>query len=736
MLQAPSSGDTITWNHLHGSAIGLALSQLLSQSQPYLVVAANHLQAQSIQSQIAFFTAGSSNQAMTPVDYFPDWETLPYDLLSPHPDITSKRISLLSRLPQGRAGMTITALPTLLQKLPPPSHFKPIEAELSVGKSYPLPRLRADLEHAGYHLVDRVSEHGQYNVRGSLIDYFASGSEYPLRIELCDDDIESLRYFDPETQVSIQKINATNMPVASEYPQNEAGIEHFRQAWRESFSGTAHKSPIYQNMSERTPVGGIEYYLPLFFDRLYSLFDYIPKKTIIITIGDLSAAIEQHWKLIQHREQQLSGNILRPLCPSRDLFFSNDELLQKINSFGHVTIQAANEKQFSEDTQHKHNHTKNDNQANTINFNSEPAPKLKLNLRSPQPLAPLQDFLNKKPSQVLITCQTAGRLQTMLDLLQTAQIPARPIDHWQLWLELVTENTAHPDPTIHLCTCELIEGLYLPEQALLVLTENELFANFVPQKRRRKAKTFDLGHTLTSLDELTLGAPVVHRQHGVGRYLGLETISTGEHNGEFMVLEYAEQTKVYVPIQSMDLISRYIGTDVDHAPLHHLGRAQWQKAKEKAAARIRDVAAELLITYSRRQAAKGFAFPAPDQHYRSFCAAFPFEETPDQITSIDAIIQDMCDERCMDRLICGDVGFGKTEVAMRAAFLAVMAGKQVAILVPTTLLANQHQRTFIDRFAGWPIKLAGLSRFQTTKQQNHTLVRTRDRKNRYRHRNA
>ena len=699
-----SPQDEALCTNLYGSTPGLLLSQLLASQRPYLIITRNQAQAHQLHDELRFFSKPEHHAL---IHYFPDWETLTYDRLSPHPDLVAQRIKLLCQLPRMQRGIIITSLATCMQRLQPACFFHSMGFELKVGAEYSLSRMRTELEHAGYNLVDQVNQHGEYAVRGAILDFFATGSELPIRVEWFDNEIESLRYFDHETQRSLEKITQTELLAAREYPLDDASIDRFRQNWRQQFSGAAHHAPVYQHISDGQVIAGAEYYLPLFFEKTSTLFDYLPENCHVVQTENLAAASIEHDTLLQHRYSQLCGDLLHPICPPDLLYLTSDQWQSECQARPGLKLIDHN--------------TDPNNSTRQIYFASKPAPKLNLNLRKTQPIAELITFLEKNPCHLLLACASPGREETMRDFLRQMNLDSQHQTCWQEFVATVCNDNIPSDSSIHTCQAALNRGIWLPDSKLIVLTEHELFANFVPQNRRRRTSKHQLGQVIDSLQQLAIGDAVVHQQHGIGRYRGLQIMTTGEHSGEFMVIEYAENSKVYVPIQTMHLVTRYIGADAEHAPLHHLGRKQWQKAKEKTAARIRDVAAELLEIYSKRQAATGFAFPAPATDYRAFCAAFPFEETPDQAAAIDAVCEDMCQARCMDRLVCGDVGFGKTEVAMRAAFLAVIGGKQVAMLVPTTLLANQHTRTFIERMLNWPIKIACLSRLQNPKQQQAIL---------------
>ncbi|MBS0350695.1 MAG: transcription-repair coupling factor [Proteobacteria bacterium] len=687
-----SHDQRIHWGNLNGSSLSLAVSCLTRQNQALILLIAPDIQtARRLETEVRFFTDG-----LVPCYYFPDWETLPYDHFSPHPDLVSERLFLLNRLLSLQQGVIISALPTLMQKVLPKQYLLSFTLSLSVDEILDLHRFRDRLNQAGYHSVNQVFEHGEYAIRGAIFDIFPMGSSSPYRIELFDDKIESIRSFDPETQCSVEKIAKLNLFPAREYPLTETSIQFFRQHWRAKFPGNPKESSLYENISEGMPAAGAEYYLPLFFEELNTFFDYLPEQTQIVCSHQLSEAAEKFWQEANNRYQQLRHDRQRPLCEPESLFLAPNEVFAKMKMLPQIQCHL---EPLTPKTGH-------------FNFDTQKPPLLPVDHKAKNPLNLLQNFLipiSEKPQiSVLFCAETTGRREILMELLSEIKLKPDTFHSWQQFLSAKS-------PTIGICVAPMDLGLWLKNPELILICESQLFGEQVQQRRLRKSARQDPATIIKNLTELQIGAPVVHSEHGVGRYLGLEQMSAGGQQGEYLKLEYSAGDKIYVPVTSLHLISRYTGADSDHAPLQKLGTKQWQNIKRKTAEQVRDVAAELLNIYSQRMAAPGHAFKKPDHAFLQFRRAFPFEETPDQTKAIDAVIEDMTATRCMDRLVCGDVGFGKTEVAMQAAFLAVQDGKQVAVLVPTTLLAEQHLHTFRDRFADSPVQIAAFSRMQTPK---------------------
>ena len=682
------------WGGLTGSATSLAISNLaITTQRPLLVITPDAHAATQLQRELNFFTA----HVDCPMMPFPDWETLPYDHFSPHQDIISERLFTLHRLPQLKQGIIIAALPTLMHRLPPKEYLSAHTFMLSKGETLDVTNTREQLIHAGYRVVGQVMEHGEFAVRGAIIDIYPMGSPLPYRIELLDNEVDSIRSFDQETQRSIEKIDKIHLLPAHEYPLNERAITHFRQAWRAKFSGDPQTAPIYQHISHSEAAPGVEYYLPLFYDQIATFFDYLTHQTQVVLLEGLHHAGEHFWQEIKHRFEQLRYDPSRPLCPPNEIFLSVEQTFQALKSFDQIKINAASLEK----------------KAGNVHFHTTPPPTLLVSSKASQPLLALQQFLNEflvdKTARVLFCAESMGRRETLIDLLKGITITLQSFTQWQQFLESKT--------TLGIIIAPLDTGLVLTAPKIAIITESQLFGEHILQRRLRKQHAVDPNLIIRNLTELNLGAPVVHMNHGVGRYIGLQIITTNGQDAEYLTLQYADNDKIYVPVSSLHFISRYTGADPEHAPLQKLGTKQWEKIKEKSLKQIRDVAAELLDIYGRRMATTGHAFTPPGKNYQLFAASFPFEATPDQQQAIHAVINDMTAARSMDRLICGDVGFGKTEVAMRAAFIATNDHKQVAILVPTTLLAEQHLHNFQDRFADWPVKIAAISRLRSPKER-------------------
>jgi transcription-repair coupling factor (superfamily II helicase) len=695
-------GQTVHWLGLYGSALGLAAGQAARRYRaPLLLLSADTPEANRLEYELRFFNGAAGNM---PVLSFPDWETLPYDSFSPHQDIISQRLETLYQLPALQRGILVVPISNLMNRLPPRRYLHAHSLILDVGDQLDLNAMRLRLEASGYRCVSQVMEHGEFAVRGSLLDLYPMGSRLPYRIDLFDDQVDSIRTFDPETQRSLDNENHIRLLPAREFPLTEEAITRFRQAYRLRFEGNPQRSTIYRDVSDGLAPPGIEYYLPLFFEHTESLLDYLSPDTLVITTPGAAAAAERFWREVNERHESLRHNPERPLLPPAEAFVQPAALETALAGFARISVDPF------VDTGVEHF---------TCRFATHAPPPLSIVARAEQPAEILMRFLHGFTGRVLFAAETAGRRETLLDLLKGHGLHPALFEDWQSFLD--------SDAPLGLTVAPLEQGLVLDEPRLAIISEAQLFGEQVLQRRRRKAaRTRDAEAVIRDLTELDFGAPVVHEDHGVGRYQGMQTLGIGGITTEFITIEYAGGDKLYVPVSSLHLISRYSGAAPEQAPLHKLGSDQWARAKRRAAEKVRDVAAELLDIYARRAARKGFAFAAPDAHYRAFAATFPFEETPDQQAAIDAVIDDVSHTQPMDRLVCGDVGFGKTEVAMRAAFIAVHNNKQVAVLVPTTLLAQQHYQNFQDRFADWPVKVASLSRFRSAKEQEAIMQGLRD----------
>jgi transcription-repair coupling factor (superfamily II helicase) len=692
----PAAAGKQHWGNLPGAAQSLAIAEAASAAKRFtLLLTADSQSAERLEQELKFFAPD------LPVLHFPDWETLPYDLFSPHQDIISQRIASLYRLPELEHGVLVVPITTALHRLAPTRFLLGSSLVLDVGQKLDVELMRTRLEASGYRYVDTVYEHGEFTVRGALIDLFPMGSKLPYRIDLFDDEIETLRTFEPETQRSIDKVDSVRLLPAKEFPLQKEAVTRFKARFRERFDVDFRRSPIFQDLNSGITPAGIEYYIPLFFEETSTLFDYLPQDTQVFSLPGIEQAAETFWKDVRNRYEERRVDPDRPLLPPDELFLPVEDCFARLKTWPRVV-------------------TSQDDVETGVGrerFPAQALPNLAIEAKASEPLAALSNFLNDFPGRVLFTAESAGRREVLLELLERLKLRPKTLDSWQEFVgskERLAITIAPLDEGL------LLEQTALDQTALALIAESPLFGQRVMQRRRREKRAD--GHSndavIKNLAELREGAPVVHIDHGVGRYLGLATLEVENQVAEFLMLAYAEEAKLYVPVANLHLIARYTGSDDELAPLHRLGSEAWQKAKRKAAEQVRDVAAELLDIYARRAAREGYAFADPKLDYETFSAGFPFEETPDQQTTIEAVRHDMLAPKPMDRLVCGDVGFGKTEVAMRAAFIAVHGGKQVAILVPTTLLAQQHYNSFRDRFADWPVTVEVMSRFKSAKEIN------------------
>ena len=681
----PTSPDQVLiWTGLTGCADSLTLANAISnENRVFVIITPDNQTALRIEHELAFFLDNSY-----PILHFPDWETLPYDVFSPLPEIISERLKTLALLPQTKRGALVVPITTLMHRLAPREHVLANSFAIKVGDDFNLELNRLKLESVGYQCVSQVYQHAEFAIRGAIVDLFPMGSKVPFRIELFDDEIESIRTFDPESQRSLDKIDQIQLFPAREFPITDESIKLFRQAFRNHFPNTSPKNSLYVDISKGITPSGIEYYLPLFVEQTANLFDYLPSSSILVLPEAFANYAQAFITEAQERFEQRKYDIERPILPPEQLFLSAEEILEKISEFARVRIQ----------------------HELVADHDCKQLPDLTINAKLGQPALNLQQFMLQHQGKILFVAESAGRREALIDKLRSYKISAKVIDGWQAFLK--TESS----PCITIAPMD--HGLWLNNPTLAVITENLLSGEKAQQRRRRRQSAArELDNIISNLNELTIGSPVVHQEHGVGRYLGLQTLQIGQIAAEFLTLEYSNNDKLYVPVASLHLIGRYTGMNPENAPLHKLGGDQWAKAKKKAIARIHDVAAELLEIHAKRAIKEGHAFAVENTDYQAFADAFPFEETPDQETAINAILEDMSSPQPMDRVICGDVGFGKTEVSMRAAFIAVQSGKQVAVLVPTTLLAQQHYQNFRDRFADWPFRVEVLSRFVSPKQQ-------------------
>lgn len=680
-------GHKLTLPNLHGSSDAYALAQaastLKSEQRMLTVFVANPGDAQRLLDEIPWFNPELRCHLL------PDWETLPYDAFSPHQDLVSERLASLHEIGQGNCDVLLAPATTALLRMAPPSFLAAYTFFFKKNDRLDETRLKTQLTLAGYNHVNQVMSPGEYSVRGGLIDLFPMGSPLPYRLDLFGDTIETIRTFDADTQRSLYPVPEVRLLPGREFPMDEPARAAFRSRWRETFEGDPSRSAIYKDIGNGIPSAGIEYYLPLFFEQTATLFDYLPADPHFALVGNINDAIQRFWNDTRSRYQFLKSDRERPVLPPETVFLRDEDFFAALKPLARWAL----------------GETEKTAPASEI---SSFLPDIAVNRRADDPLTNLRSFLLQTDKRVMICAETMGRRETLQQYFS----------EYDIRLSLCESYTdfATTDAKLMLGVAPLHSGFILAD-GLAFVTEAELYAGSGKRIGRKKQEAVtQVEHMVRDLSELKIGDPVVHSNHGIGRYMGLISMDLGEGETEFLHLEYAKDTKLYVPVSQLHVISRYSGASPDDAPLHTLGSGQWEKAKKKAAQQIRDTAAELLNLYARRAARQGHAFDYSARDYEAFADSFGFDETPDQAAAITAVIGDMTSGKPMDRLICGDVGFGKTEVALRAAFVAVMGGKQVAILAPTTLLAEQHAQTFADRFAAWPVRIAELSRFRSGKE--------------------
>lgn len=696
-----AKNDIRHWGNLQGSSAALAIANATKQANgPILLVTSDTPSAIKLEKELDYFL----DQQSIDVQLFPDWETLPYDSFSPHQDIVSQRLETLYQLTQNERRVFIVPMNTLMMRMAPVDYIGKYLLILEVNQKLEIDSFRLGLERAGYLHVNQVMSHSEFSIRGSIIDLFPMGSQHPYRIDLFDDEIDTIRHFDPVTQRSGDKVDEIKLLPAREFPTDKDATLLFRQQYLTKFDANNSKESIYYQIGKGLMPGGIEYYLPLFFEKTATLFEYLNQDTTVIMHGDLQAAHEHYYQDVSHRYEQLRYNLAKPLLPPSDIFLRAEEMFSALKEWPRVQIQNA-------PLQAK---------TGSYNFATAPVGDVALKPQNKIPWTALKEQVAKwqqEKVKVLFSAESAGRREGLLEILAKASIKPEEFKNFSDF-----KQSSQPIG-ITVGAAEFSFLLTEKNQALVFITETELLGHKISHRRKRDTRQgTDETAIIRNLAELAIGQPVVHFEHGVGRYLGLQTLDAGGITTEYLTIEYAKQAKLYVPVASLHLISRYSGGDIEHAPLHHLGTDTWSKAKKKAAEKVRDVAAQLLDVYAQRAAKPGFAFKIAWDEYQSFSDSFPFEETLDQQKAINAVIQDMGSSNAMDRLVCGDVGFGKTEVAMRAAFIAANQGKQVAILVPTTLLAHQHFENFKDRFVNCPFRIEVLSRFVSAKDAKQTVA--------------
>ena len=689
----PAAAGKQHWGNLPGAALSLAIAEAASAAKRFtLLLTADSQSAERLEQELSFFAPD------LPVLHFPDWETLPYDQFSPHQDLVSERLATLYRIQRGEFDVAVVPAPTALARLCPPAYLAARTFFLQAATRLDADALRSQLATAGYQHVTQVVAPGEYCLRGGLIDLYPAGSALPYRIDLDDDLIDSIKTFDVDTQRTLYAVNEIRMLPAREFPLDDAGRARFRSRWRELFEGDPSRKRLYRDVSNGVPAPGIEYYLPLFFESAATLFDYLPSGCTLALHRDVAGAIDEFWREAGSRFRMLGGDPERPLLPPAQLFLSAEEFYVRLREHPRVDLLAR--AQADEEAAQP--------------FAAAALPPLAVDRRAQDPLAALKRFLDTPGLRVLIAAESPGRRATIAATLGEHGI--RPAQ-CNAFAEFVAS-----DSRLALSISPLAGGFVLAAEGWAVVTEAELYAGVVRRRARPGEKRASVEGMLRDLSELKVGDAVVHEQHGIGRYLGLVSLDLGDGANEFLLLEYDGGDRLYVPVSQLAVVSRYSGADPSAAPLHKLGSGQWDRAKARAARQVRDTAAELLALYARRAARLGHAFGVGQHDLEAFADGFGFEETVDQAAAIEAVVKDMAAGKPMDRLVCGDVGFGKTEVALRAAFVAAADGRQVAVLCPTTLLVEQHFQTFSDRFADWPVKIAELSRFRSQKQVGATLA--------------
>ncbi|MGO1298587.1 MAG: DEAD/DEAH box helicase, partial [Vibrio sp.] len=697
LVASTGAGDKKINANLPGASLALAIAELTKTHTSHTILAVPDPQtAQRILHEIEQFLDAE-------IALFPDWETLPYDHFSPHQEIISDRIARLYRLPNLKQGLTIVPVSTLLQRQSPRSYLLKNTLIVKRGDEFSLDKLRQQLENSGYRHVDQVFGPGEYASRGSILDLFPMGSHIPYRFDFFDNEVDTIRTFDPETQRSIDEIDNVCLLPAHEFPTTTEAIEEFRGRWRQRFDARREPESVYMQVSKGTWPAGIEYWQPLFFEGTETLFDYLPDHTQILTLGLLEPSVDHFLADTAMRYDQRNVDPLRPLLPPEELWLKKDELFGALKQWPLVQldVEAVQEK------------------AGRRNLPLQSLPDLSVNQQQKEPFSKLRKFCESFTGKLVFSVESEGRRDALLELL--APLKLRPT-YFASFSEAL-----HDKAKLCLITGYTEHGFVYEDAPLAFICESDILGERVLQRRRKNNRqNVNSDAVIRNLAELKPGQPVVHIDHGIGRYLGLQTLEAGGMTTEYVTLEYQNEAKLYVPVSALNLISRYSGGADDSAPIHKLGGETWAKARRRAAEKVRDVAAELLDVYAKRELKPGFPFKLDREAYANFTSTFPFEETDDQAMAINAVLSDMCQAKAMDRLVCGDVGFGKTEVAMRAAFLATDNNKQVAVLVPTTLLAQQHFDNFRDRFANQPIRVEVLSRFKSAKEQKAIMTDIED----------
>ena len=690
----PDSGKNLSWSNLHGAALGMAIAEAAQKTNSLLVVILeDQRQLDVVEQEIIYFLG--DNTAI-PILQFPGWECLPYDLFSPHQEIISDRLRVLAKLPQMEKGVVLIQTANLMQKLPPVEFVLGHSFSIQRGQTVDIEKLRGRLINSNYLSVSQVISPGEFAIRGGIIDVYPMGSDSPFRLDLFDDELESIRLFDPDTQRSNDSVTELDILPAREFPMTESGIKQFRASFRKIFEGDPRQQTVYSEVSQGNAPAGTEFFFPLFFEETATFFDYLPSNTLLIKTSDFESSASTYWAEILDRHENANYDIHRKVLPPDLLFLANPDLLHRKSKYPVVEIRHGQDGQT-------------DWQAQT-----EPNRQFPADPRKEKPYQQLTRHIENSKSRILLVAETAGRREALEGILRSNGFRPSLENSFHSFL---TNKTS----TLSISIAPLDRGLTCAQSGIEIICESQLYGEKVYQRRRRSIEARDPESIIKSLAELNIGDPVVHIDHGVGRYKGLQMLDILGDETEYLTLVYENNDKLYIPVLSLNLISRFVGGSAELAPLHRLGGEQWEKAKKRAREKAYDVATELLEIEALRTARTGNSMSVESLEYENFIGQFPFEETPDQLQAINEVIEDLKSESPMDRLVCGDVGFGKTEVALRAAFVVAQSGKQVAILSPTTLLAHQHYESFVDRFNDWPINVAVLSRFNTKKQSTETV---------------
>ena len=681
--------ENVRWGGLHGCAAARAVAALLQDKRvPILLIAPDAARAAQFESELRFFLGDNAN-----VFAFPDWETLPYDHFSPHSDLSAARLAALARLPRLASGACIATCAAAMQRLAPASFLRARAFTLRRGDKLEINDFRGHLNENGYAAAPQVAHHGDYSVRGGIVDFYPPSSARPVRIDLFDDEIASLRLFDAQTQLSAETVEEIAILPAREFPMDGDAIAGFRRRFRVEFDVAPDECAVYRDVSEHLVPGGIEHYLPLFFDDPSTLFDYLPDDALLISTEAVADHAAAHWDYVAGRHRQLCETPGRPLLAPQKLYLTPAELAARMRDFHHVEIQPF-----------RHRDERAARRGSVADFTTRLPPPLALDLARADPAAKLRAFVAGFDGRILIAAQSPGYREQLSELLSDFDLRAHAVGGWG--------EFAAATERLCLCVAAVHQGAVFDDERLALITDGQILGPRAAARARTR-RTPDANAVIENLGSLEIGCAIVHEEHGIGRFRGLEVVELAGYPSEFCVIEYADGDKLYVPVASLHLLSRYVGGDPRNAPLHKLGGDQWRKSRRKAAAKARDVAAELLDVQARRAARGGFAFQSFEADFRAFAAAFPYEETPDQSKAIGDVLADMRADKPMDRVVCGDVGFGKTEVAMQAAFVAAQNSRQTMVLAPTTLLARQHYETFRDRYAAWPVRIEMLSRFRS-----------------------